>query len=341
MRVARTLRFMGIETVAIFTDADAGAPFTRATDAAVPLGDNKGYLNIAAVVAAGKRSSCDAVHPGYGFLAENADFADAVTAAGMIFIGPTAASIRGLGSKSEAKRLLQTSNSGVPVIPGFLAAAGQTLTPEEWKAKAAEVGYPVLIKAAAGGGGKGMRVVRSPDEFLGSFDAVLTEAKGAFGDSTVLLERYCENVRHIEVQILGDSHGNVLHLFERECSIQRRHQKLLEECPAASLPLELRARICDAAVKVGQAVRYQNAGTVEFIVDGEKGEFFFLEVNTRLQVEHAVTELCTGVDIVGAQVLIAGGAKVADAVAASRRAARHAHQLACRGAPGHGDREVG
>jgi acetyl/propionyl-CoA carboxylase alpha subunit len=321
IRIAKTLRFMGIESVAVYTDADAGAPFTRATDAATCLGENRNYLNITEVVRAGKRMGCDAVHPGYGFLAENADFADAVVAAGMIFIGPTAESIRALGSKAEAKRLLQKDGSGVPVIPGYLAEPGSqsAIAPAAWAAKADEVGYPVLIKAAAGGGGKGMRVVRRKEDFLASYDAVITEAKGAFGDSTVLLERYFEDVRHIEVQIMGDQYGDVIHLFERECSIQRRHQKLLEECPAASLDISLRQRICDAAVRVGKAARYRNAGTVEFIVDAAKGEFFFLEVNTRLQVEHAVTELCTGVDIVSTQVLVAQGWRAVDAVAASRR----------------------
>ena len=325
VRVAGTLRDMGIRSIVVYTDADKDAPFTRVGDTAVPLGGDRGYLDIAAIVNAAKAAGADAIHPGYGFLAESAPFAAAVAEAGIKFIGPDAKTISNLGSKIGAKKILASSAPDVPLVPGFYPKSGEAdLSPSAWRAKADSIGYPVLIKAAAGGGGKGMRVVRDSQSFEESLDSVRTEAKQAFGDDTVMLERYFEGVRHIEVQILGDRYGNVDHLGERECSVQRRHQKLLEESPSPALSGTAREKICRAAVQVGKAVNYECAGTIEFIVEAEGSnsenpKFYFLECNTRLQVEHAVTEQCRGVDIVKMQVLIASGMALADAAAAASR----------------------
>jgi acetyl-CoA carboxylase biotin carboxylase subunit len=303
VRIARTCRAMGIDTVAVFSDADEHAPHVRLADEAVRLGPPpaaQSYLDIARLLDAAARTGADAVHPGYGFLSENADFCAACRERGLIFIGPGPEVIRKLGSKREAKRI--AAAAGVPVVPGYDGDAQDTATLVE---RARNLGFPVLIKASAGGGGKGMRILRAGDDAVAAIDAARREARGAFGDDTLLLERYIDRPRHIEVQILGDSHGNVVHLFERECSIQRRHQKIIEESPA--LDPDARARMGAAAVAVGKAVSYENAGTVEFILAPD-GAFYFLEVNTRLQVEHPVTEGVTGLDLVREQIRIACGA---------------------------------
>jgi acetyl-CoA carboxylase biotin carboxylase subunit len=305
VRILRTCRTMGIDTVAVFSDADERAPHVRLADEAVRIGPPpaaQSYLDIARLLDAAARTGADAVHPGYGFLSENADFSAACRDRGLVFIGPGPDVIRLLGSKREARRV--AAAAGVPVVPGY---DGPEQDPAALAARARELGFPVLIKASAGGGGKGMRVVRAGDELAAAIDAARREAGSAFGDDTLLLERYVDRPRHVELQILGDSHGNVVHLFERECSIQRRHQKIIEESPA--LDETLRARMGAAAVAVGNAVRYENAGTVEFIVAPD-GQFYFLEVNTRLQVEHPVTELVTGLDLVREQIRIAAGAPI-------------------------------
>ena len=304
MRVMRTCREMGIATVAVFSDADASAPHVRAADVAVRIGPApaaESYLHVERLLEAARRTGADAIHPGYGFLSENAVFAEAVEAAGLVFVGPTPAAIRAMGSKAEAKRLMTAA--GVPVIPGW---QGDEQSTEALAARAREVGFPLLVKASAGGGGKGMRLVRDPAHLERDLDAARREAERAFGDGRLLLERYLEDPRHVELQILGDAHGNVVHLFERECSIQRRHQKIIEETPSVALTPALRARMGAVAVQAGQAIGYRGAGTVEMIL-APSGEFFFLEVNTRLQVEHPVTELVTGVDLVREQIRVARG----------------------------------
>ena len=304
-RVMRTCRAMGIGTAAIYSDPDRHAPFVRTADEAVYIGPpmtGSSFLAVETIVNAARRVGADAVHPGYGFLAENADFAQACAAAGLTFIGPAPEAIRRMGSKIEAKKLAVAA--GVPVIPGFSAAG---LTAADIAARVRELGYPVLIKASAGGGGKGMRVVHEPAKLTASLDAARREAKSAFGDDTLLIERYVESPRHVEIQILGDAHGRLISCFERECSIQRRYQKIIEEAPSPAVDAALRARMGAAAVALGRAIGYQNAGTVEFVVD-QNGAFYFLEVNTRLQVEHPVTEAITGLDLVRLQILIAQGA---------------------------------
>ncbi|MGE0551656.1 MAG: biotin carboxylase N-terminal domain-containing protein [Kofleriaceae bacterium] len=304
LRVMRTCRDMGIATVAVYSDADADAPFVRIADEAVRIGPppaRESYLSINALLDAARRTGADAVHPGYGFLSENAAFAEAVTDSGLIFIGPPAAVIAKLGSKQQAKRIAKAA--GVPIVPGY---DGDDQSTAALLKAAPQIGYPLLIKASAGGGGKGMRVVRSESELSDAIDRARGEAKSAFGDDTLLLEKYLERPRHIEVQILGDQHGNVVHLWERECSIQRRHQKVVEEAPSVALDSERRIAMTRAAVELGRAAGYAGAGTVEFIADGHGG-FYFLEVNTRLQVEHPVTELTTGIDLVREQIRIARG----------------------------------
>ena len=310
LRVIRTARAMGIGTVAVYSDADADSPHVRAADRAVrlvlsaanaSLGPAKpdrpraaasaSYLDIGAVLAAARESGADAVHPGYGFLSENAGFAEACRTAGLTFIGPSAEVIAALGRKDAARDLAE--RAGVPVLRAFPA--------DEVPAEV----FPVLAKAASGGGGKGMRIVRAPEELADALASARREAESAFGDGTVLIERYLEHGRHVEVQILADTHGNVVHLGERDCSVQRRHQKVVEESPAPTIPPRLRTALLDAAVRLCREVGYVNAGTVEFIVSGD--EFFFLEVNTRLQVEHSVTELVTGLDLVELQIRVARG----------------------------------
>jgi len=299
LRVMRTARAMGIATVAVYSDADADAPFVRFADEAVRIGPppaRESYLVIPALLDAARVTGADAIHPGYGFLSENALFSEAVTEAGLIFVGPPAEVIQHLGSKQAAKRIAE--RAGVPVVPGY-------------EPDSRNIEYPVLIKASAGGGGKGMRLVRTPAELPEAIERARGEAKSAFGDDTLLLEKYIDRPRHIEIQILGDKHGNVIHLWERECSIQRRHQKIVEEAPSVALDPQRRAAMGDAAVALGREVGYVGAGTVEFIADQE-GHFYFLEVNTRLQVEHPVTELTTGLDLVREQIRIARGERVVE-----------------------------
>ncbi len=302
LRIMRTCRAMGIATVAVYSDADADAPFVHFADEAVRIGAppaRESYLVVSSLLDAARRTGADSIHPGYGFLAENAEFAEAVTEAGLVFIGPPAAVIRGLGSKQAAKRVAQ--RAGVPIVPGYHGDDQGALIQE-----AGGIGYPLLVKASAGGGGKGMRIVRSQGELAEAIERARGEAKSAFGDDTLLLEKYVERPRHIEIQILGDTHGNVVHLWERECSVQRRHQKIIEEAPSPALDAPRRAAMGDAAVALGREVGYVGAGTVEFIVS-PAGEFYFLEVNTRLQVEHPVTEFTTGLDLVREQIRIARG----------------------------------
>jgi acetyl-CoA carboxylase biotin carboxylase subunit len=303
-RIARTCRALGIATVAVYADPDREAPFVRAADEAVAIGPpvaSASFLAIETMLAAARRTGADAIHPGYGFLAENADFAQACAEAGLVFVGPPPDAIRRMASKIEAKRIMAAA--GVPVVPGFSA---EGLSERAIAEQARALGYPVLVKASAGGGGKGMRLVEEPARLAPALEAARREAEAAFGDDTLLVERYVASPRHVEVQILGDAHGTLVHCFERECSIQRRHQKIVEEAPSPALDDERRARLCAAAVAAGRAIGYQNAGTVEFVVDGA-GAFYFLEVNTRLQVEHPVTEEVTGLDLVRLQLLLARG----------------------------------
>ncbi len=302
-RVIRTARRMGIETVAVYSDADAHAPHVRQADEAIRIGPapaTRSYLDIDAVMAAVAATGADAVHPGYGFLSENADFAEACAAAGCIFVGPTAAAIRAMGSKIQAKKLVL--EAGTRVVPGYL---GDDQSAETLAERAQDVGFPLLIKASAGGGGKGMRLVTDAAGFGAALDGARREARSAFGDDRVLLERFLARPKHIEVQILADTHGNTLYLFERDCSVQRRHQKVVEEAPAPTVEPELRVRMGEAAVRAAQAIDYVGAGTVEFICEG--GKFYFMEMNTRLQVEHPVTEAILGLDLVEQQLRVAAG----------------------------------
>ncbi len=302
-RVMRTARRLGVRTVAVHSTADAGAQHVLQADEARLIGPpppRESYLKGEAIIAAALASGAEAIHPGYGFLSENAAFAEAVAAAGLVFIGPPAAAIRAMGSKSEAKALMQ--QAGVPLVPGYHGVdQDEALLARE----AARIGFPVLIKASAGGGGKGMRVVERAEDFAAQLAGARREAKGAFGDDRVLVERYLTRPRHIEVQVFGDGHGNCLYLFERDCSLQRRHQKVIEEAPAPGLSPERRRSMGEAAVAAARAIGYQGAGTVEFIAEGE--DFYFMEMNTRLQVEHPVTELITGQDLVEWQLLVASG----------------------------------
>ena len=303
-RVIRTCRRLGIRTVAVFSAADADAQHVRLADEAYPIGGprpQESYLRGDAIIDVAKTSGAQAIHPGYGFLSENADFADAVEAAGIVFIGPKAASMRKMGSKAGAKDLMHAA--GVPVVPGY---TGDDQSPQVLAREAARIGFPLMIKAAHGGGGKGMRIVHSLQEFLPNLESCQREAQGAFGRDRVLLERYIQSPRHIEIQVFGDAQGNAIHLNERECSAQRRYQKVLEESPSTFLTPELRASMGAAAVQAAHAIDYANAGTVEFIVAPD-GHFFFMEINTRLQVEHPVTELVTGLDLVEWQLRIASG----------------------------------
>ncbi|GAS97027.1 acetyl-/propionyl-coenzyme A carboxylase subunit alpha [Mycolicibacterium canariasense] len=306
VRVIRTLRAMGIRAVAVYSDADDGARHVAEADVAVRIGPasaRQSYLDIKAIVGAAARTGAQAVHPGYGFLAENAEFAAALHAAGIVFIGPPVPAIGTMGDKIAAKAAV--SAFGVPVVPGISRPG---LTDDDLIAGAPEVGFPVLVKPSAGGGGKGMRVVHSADELPAALVSARREAASAFGDDTLFLERFVLRPRHIEVQVLADGHGNVIHLGERECSLQRRHQKVIEEAPSPLLDAATRARIGEAACNTARSVDYTGAGTVEFIVSADKpDEFFFMEMNTRLQVEHPVTELVTGVDLVELQVRVAAG----------------------------------
>ncbi|OBI51166.1 acetyl/propionyl-CoA carboxylase subuit alpha [Mycobacterium kyorinense] len=309
VRVFRTLKAMGIRSVAVYSDADATARHVAEADVAVRIGPppaRDSYLNIAAVVDAAQRTGAQAVHPGYGFLSENADFAAALAAAGVTFIGPPASAIQTMGDKIAAKSTVAAF--GVPIVPGI---ARPGLTDAELIAAADDIGYPVLVKPSAGGGGKGMRLVERPDDLAAALASARRESAAAFGDDTLFLERFVLRPRHIEVQVLADSYGNVVHLGERECSLQRRHQKVIEEAPSPLLDAETRARIGAAARDTARSVDYTGAGTVEFIVSADRPEeFFFMEMNTRLQVEHPVTEMVTGWDLVEWQVRIAAGDKL-------------------------------
>ncbi|TAD79825.1 MAG: ATP-grasp domain-containing protein, partial [Sphingomonadales bacterium] len=308
-RIMRTARAMGIANVAVYSDADAKALHVRSADEAVHIGPSpaaESYLVGAKIIAAAKQTGADAIHPGYGFLSENADFAQAVLDAGLIWVGPKPASIRAMGLKDAAKaRMIE---AGVPVTPGYLGA-DQSL--ERLTAEAEAIGYPVLIKAVAGGGGKGMRKVDTPADFAAALESCRREAKASFGNDEVLLEKWITSPRHIEVQVFGDAHGKVVHLFERDCSLQRRHQKVIEEAPAPGMDPATREAICAAAVRAAKAVDYEGAGTIEFIADASDGlradRIFFMEMNTRLQVEHPVTEEITGVDLVEWQLRVASG----------------------------------
>ncbi|WMT90828.1 acetyl/propionyl/methylcrotonyl-CoA carboxylase subunit alpha [Pelagibacterium sp. H642] len=308
-RIIRTARRMGVETIAVFSDADAGALHVRMADGAVHIGPSpasESYLDGAKIIAAAKESGADAIHPGFGFLSENAQFAQAVMDAGLTWVGPDPASIEAMGLKDAAKRLM--AEAGVPITPGYM---GEDQSLDRLIPAADEIGYPVLIKAVAGGGGKGMRRVERKEDFSAALESCRREAKAAFGDDRVLIEKYITRPRHIEVQVFGDRHGNVVHLFERDCSVQRRHQKVIEEAPAPGMDEVTREAICAAAVKAAQAVNYVGAGTIEFIADATEGlkpdRVWFMEMNTRLQVEHPVTEQITGVDLVEWQLRIAAG----------------------------------
>src|ERR1051325_3472245 len=296
VRIMRTCREMGIATVAVYSDFDRDALHVRLANQAVPIGSaapKESYLNIEKIIAAAKLTRADAIHPGYGFLAENAGFAAACEDAGIAFIGPGGEVIRALGSKSEARKLAQ--EAGVPVVP-----------------IPAENEFPKLIKASLGGGGRGMRIVRDQTEFQAAYAAAKGEAERAFGDSELLVEKYIEGARHVEVQIFGDHHGDVMHLYERDCSVQRRHQKIIEESPSPAITPEIQSRMTDAAVALARKVGYTNAGTIEFLL-APSGDFYFIEVNTRIQVEHPVTEMVTGLDLVRLQIEIAQGGKLPDA----------------------------
>ncbi len=304
VRIARTLQQMGITAVGVYSEPDRNSAHVGALDEAYPLeGSTSGetYLRAERLLQLARIHHVDAIHPGYGFLSENAAFAQACADAGFTFIGPTPEVIRTLGDKVIAKERMQAA--GVPTVPGWSGAAASM---DVLRAEADRIGYPVLIKAAAGGGGKGMRVVEREADLLGAIEGAQREANAAFGDSRVFLEKYLARARHVEIQIFGDTHGNVVHLYERECSIQRRHQKIIEESPSVAVSESLRQRMGEAGAAAGRAVGYTNAGTVEFLLD-ETGEFYFLEVNTRLQVEHPVTEMILGEDLVRAQVLVAAG----------------------------------
>ena len=307
VRVIRACRELGIKTVAVFSEADRESLHVLLADEAVPIGPppaTESYLVIDKLIAAARATGAEAVHPGYGFLAENAKFAQACLDAGLTFIGPPPAAIRAMGDKMAARRV--AIKMGVPVVPG----TEQPVADDAEAARVAErVGYPVMVKAAMGGGGKGMRLVRAPGDLAGALRAARSEAGAAFGDAAVYIERYVEEPRHIEIQVLADAHGGVVYLGERECSIQRRHQKLVEESPSSFVTPEMRRRMGEAACRVAAAVGYVNAGTVEFLVDRER-TFYFLEMNTRLQVEHPVTELVTGRDLVKDQLRIAAGEKL-------------------------------
>lgn len=304
LRVMRTAREMGIQTVAVYSEADRNAPHVRFADEAVCIGpppSAQSYLLMDKLIEISLQMGVDAIHPGYGFLSENAVFSRKVSEAGLIFIGPSPESIEMMGSKLSAK--LAAKRYNIPLVPGTEEAISDIAAAKQ---RAAEIGYPVLIKASAGGGGKGMRLVHHEEEFEEQMHRAISEAQAAFGDGAVFIEKFVTAPRHIEIQVLGDKHGNIIHLFERECSIQRRHQKVIEEAPSAVLTPEIRAAMGKCAVDVARACNYYGAGTVEFIVN-DKLEFYFLEMNTRLQVEHPVTEMITGVDLVRQQILVAEG----------------------------------
>jgi acetyl-CoA carboxylase, biotin carboxylase subunit len=302
LRVVRACRELGVTSVAVYSDADEEALHVRHADVAVNIGPppaGKSYLDMEAIIEAAKETGADAVHPGYGFLAENADFAAACRDAGLVFVGPSAEAIEKLGNKSAARRLAEEAD--VPVVPG----SEESASVDEAIETAEEIGYPVMVKAAAGGGGRGIRVAENEEELRKSVQVAKREAESAFGDGSIYLEKFLTGPHHVEVQVMADHEGNVIHLYERECSMQRRRQKVLEEAPSPGISDEVRERICDAAVRLAREAGYANAGTVEFLVEGD--DFYFIEMNTRIQVEHPVTEMLTGVDLVKEQILVASG----------------------------------
>ena len=307
LRVIRACRDLGIETAVVFSEADRGAPYLALADQAIcvgppPAGDS--YMNVPRIIAAAEIAGADAIHPGFGFLSENSKFAHVVRESGFEFIGPSEQSMDALGNKDKAKAIAKKAK--VPTVPG---SEGLLASVEEAARFAKQVGYPVLIKAAAGGGGRGMRVARDEAELAKSFEEAKREAEAAFKDGSVFLEKYLDQPRHVEVQLLGDKHGNVVHLYERDCSLQRRHQKLVEESPSPHLPEKVRREMCDAAVRLAKAADYYNAGTCEFLLDKDNNHYF-IEVNARIQVEHPVTELVTGIDLIKAQIRVAAGEKL-------------------------------
>jgi len=304
LRIMRSLRKMGIESVAVYSEADANSPFVNFADYAFLIGpapSSESYLKGDYIIEVAKQNHCDGIHPGYGFLSENAGFAESVTKSGIKFIGPSPYSIRIMGSKLDAKDAVK--NYDIPMVPGTDTAIKDI---PEAKKIAETIGYPILIKASAGGGGKGMRIVESADQFISQMERAISEAESAFGDGSVFIEKYVTSPRHIEIQVLCDAHGNAIHLFERECSIQRRHQKVVEEAPSTVVDSEMRSRMGEAAIKVAKSCNYEGVGTVEFLLDGDKN-FYFLEMNTRLQVEHPITEMISGVDLVEEQIKVARG----------------------------------
>src|SRR5271170_827040 len=312
VRVVRACHEMGIAAVVVYSDVDRAALHVRKADEAYPIGAaaaSESYLSIDKILDVAKRSGADAIHPGYGFLSENAKFAQACANAGVKFIGPTAVAMEAMGSKTRARQAME--KAGVPFVPG---TSRGLQSPEQAEAEAARIGYPVMLKAAAGGGGKGMRLVHAADQLKSALEAARSEAERSFGDSEVYIEKAIINPRHIEMQVLADEHGNTVYLGERECSIQRRHQKVVEEAPSPIVDADMRRRMGEVAVRVAQAVGYTNAGTVEFLVSQEENDqqknFYFLEMNTRLQVEHPVTELVTGLDLVHLQIRIAAGERL-------------------------------
>ena len=312
VRIIKTARRLGVKTVAVASEADRGAPFAAMADEVVAIGAgpaSDSYLRIDKIIAAAKSTGADGIHPGYGFLAENADFAEAVGKAGIKFIGPSPAAMRQMGGKADAKAI--AAKAGVPVVPGY---QGDSQTAKALAKEAKGIGYPIMIKAVAGGGGRGMRLVEREDDLAAALESAQREAQAAFGDARVLIEKVVVAPRHIEVQVFGDSQGNVVHLFERDCSLQRRNQKVIEEAPAPGMSPQLRAKICEAAVTCAKAVRYEGAGTVEFLVEGGKlsaeAPWYFIEMNTRLQVEHPVTESITGLDLVEWQLRVASGERL-------------------------------
>jgi len=323
LRVIRACRELGLQTVAVYSEADRESLHVRFADDDVCIGPppaRDSYLNIPRIIAAAEIAGADAIHPGYGFLAENAEFAETCAASNIEFIGPTAAQIRVMGDKAAARNAMM--EIGVPVIPG---TPGPVEDAEEALAFARDTGFPVIIKAVAGGGGKGMRVATEPDDFIRSFQLARSEALSAFGNGDVYVEKYLSRPRHIEFQIMGDRHGSVIHLGERDCSVQRRHQKLIEEAPSPALTPELRAAMGEAAVRAAKAIDYVGAGTIEMLLN-EDGTFYFMEMNTRIQVEHPVTEMLTGVDLVKEQILVAGGAKLS----ITETPAYRGHVIECR-----------
>ncbi len=323
LRVIRACRELGIQTVAVYSEADRESLHVRFADDDVCIGPapaRESYLNIPRIIAAAEIAGADAIHPGYGFLAENAEFAEICVASNINFIGPTAQQIRVMGDKAAARKAMQAVK--IPIIPG---SPGPVEDSDEALKFAREIGFPVIIKAAAGGGGKGMRVSTDPDDFTRSFQLARSEALSAFGNGEVYIEKYLDRPRHIEFQIMGDRHGNIIHLGERDCSVQRRHQKLIEEAPSVALTQDLREKMGDAAVKGAKAIDYVGAGTIEMLLNEDKS-FYFMEMNTRIQVEHPVTEMLTGVDIVKEQIRVAAGAKLSVKPPIERRG----HVIECR-----------